>query len=96
MEREHSGKTNTLIPKFSEAQIGSPVSYVYSFKEIKDLLVGFHIQKIYKDHIFPYKIKKYKQYEYEKVWYFWMMPASLFRLLKKVLGWHTMVIARLL
>ncbi len=87
-------KADTLIPKFSEAQIGSPVSYAYSFKEIRKLLDGFHIEKIYKDHIFPYEIEKYKRYEYEKVWYFRILPAPLFRLLEKMLGWHTMIIAR--
>ncbi|MDO8571671.1 MAG: methyltransferase domain-containing protein [bacterium] len=88
-------KANTLVPKFSEAQIGSPVSYAYSFNEIRALLDGFQVQKIYKDHIFPYKIEKYKRYEYEKVWYFRILPTPLFRLLEKTLGWHTMIIARL-
>ncbi len=42
--------------KYSEAQIGSPVSYVYSFEEARELLCGLEITDMWKDHIFPYRI----------------------------------------
>ena len=55
-------KTGELIPKFSEAQIGSPVSYAYSFQDIRKLLNGFEILEMRKEHIFSYEIEKYKNY----------------------------------
>ncbi|MBI3626688.1 class I SAM-dependent methyltransferase [Candidatus Uhrbacteria bacterium] len=88
-------KISELVPKYSEAQTGSPYSFIYSFKEVRDLLKDFEIKKIYKDHIFPYVIKKYVKYEYQRTWYFRMCPAPIFRWLEKTFGWHTMVIAKL-
>lgn len=86
-------RVNTLVPLYSEAQIGSPVSYVYSFRDIAKLLDGFTIKKIYKDHIFPYEIERYRQYEYRYVWYFRILPRPIFRILERMIGWHTMVVA---
>lgn len=85
---------NKLIPKYSEAQIGAPVTHYYTFEEIRKLLKYFKINRIYKDHIFPYKIGKYTKYEYEKTWYFKYMPKLMFKLLEKILGWHSLVLAK--
>lgn len=84
-----------IIPEYSEAQTGSPVSYVYSFREIRKLLKDYEVTSMTKDHIFPYVIEKYKRYEYQYEWYFRWMPKFLFRWLEKQLGWHTLVKARL-
>lgn len=84
-----------LIAKYSEAQIGSPVSYVYSRKEARRLLREFEIVSMGKDHIFPYRIPEYVQYQYVKNWYFRWMPDPLFRWLERRLGWHLMIVARL-
>lgn len=83
-----------LVSKYSEAQEGSPVSYIYSFRDVKRLLSGFKVTEIKKDHIFPYKIDKYVKYEYERVWYFRIIPNPLFRFLERRLGWHTLIVAR--
>ncbi len=88
-------KAEELVPKYSEAQIGSPVTYVYSFGDIRKLLTGFKIIEIHKDHIFPYEIEPYKRYEYRKVWYLRYLPKSAFRQLEKALGWHTLIRAKL-
>jgi 2-polyprenyl-3-methyl-5-hydroxy-6-metoxy-1,4-benzoquinol methylase len=82
-----------LIAKYSEAQIGSPVSYVYSASEARDLLREFQIVSINKDHIFPYRISDYIQYRYVKNWYFRWIPNSWFRWLERRLGWHLMIVA---
>lgn len=87
-------KTNKLIKNYSEAQTGCPVTYCYSFKEIYKLMKDYKIKKIYKEHIFPYKIDKYIKYQYEKVWYFKYLPKLLFKILEKYLGWHTLIIAK--
>ncbi|MBT3538551.1 class I SAM-dependent methyltransferase [Candidatus Parcubacteria bacterium] len=86
-------KIKELVPKYSEAQVGSPVTYYYSRKEVKKLLEGFEIKDIFVDHIFPFSIPEYKKYEYKKVWYFRFMPKSLFRLLERSFGWHLCVTA---
>lgn len=88
-------KASELLAKYSEAQIGSPVSYVYSFSDVRKLMKGFDVIKIYKDHVFPYVIPKYIKYEYQYVWYFRWMPKPFFRWFEKKFGWHTMFIAKL-
>ncbi len=82
-----------LVPKYSEAQVGSPVTYYYSKKDAKNLLRGFKIKNIFVDHIFPYSIPEYKEYKYKKVWYFRFMPNLIFRVLEKVFGWHLCITA---
>ena len=88
-------KASELISKHSEAQTGNPIAYVYSFWGIKKLMKDYKILEIYKEHIFPYVIKKYVEYEYQKVWYFRWLPYWLFRFLEHRFGWHTLVVARL-
>lgn len=87
-------KVDELVRRYSEAQTGCPVTYCYSFRDIRRLMSGFEILEIRKEHIFPYVIKKYINYEYEMVWYFRWMPKPLFRWLERHLGWHTLVVAR--
>lgn len=71
-----------------EAQSGVPIANVYTKDEIFDLLKNYTDIEIVQDHIFPYKIDKYKQYIYEKEDYFSAMPDDLFRCLEKNLGFH--------
>jgi 2-polyprenyl-3-methyl-5-hydroxy-6-metoxy-1,4-benzoquinol methylase len=84
----------TLVSKYSEAQIGSPVSYVYSEREARNLFRDLEIVSISKDHIFPYRIRDYIQYRYVKSWYFRFLPNSWFHWLERRLGWHMLIIAR--
>lgn len=83
-----------LIPQYSEAQTGSPVTHVYSFADIMRLLKDFEILEMRKDHIFSYEVEPYKRYEYKKVWYFRWMPISVFRWLERHFGWHTLIVAQ--
>jgi len=87
------GQLNELLSIYSEAQTGCPVTYSYTFDELGDLLKNYEIKKIYKDHIFPYKIDKYVRHEYEFEDCFKNMNQSQFRKMEKELGWHTMVVA---
>lgn len=87
-------KINELVPKYSEAQEGSPVTYTYSFNDIRRLMKDFKIIEMRKDHIFPYIIEKYKNYQYEKVWYFRYLPGFLFHFLERHFGWHTLIVAK--
>ncbi len=87
-------KLDDIIAKHSEAQTGCPVTYSYSKKTVVDLIGnGFKANDIFVDHIFPYQIPKYVKYEYEKEWYFRMLPDPVFRALERRLGWHLCVTA---
>lgn len=86
-------RADELVRTSSEAQTGCPVTYYYSFSDIRRLMKDYQIVRMHKDHIFPYKIDKYINYQYKWVWYFRWMPAPLFRWLERHLGWHTMVVA---
>lgn len=86
-------RADELVRTYSEAQTGCPVTFYYSFDEIRKMK-DYQITRIWKDHIFPFKIDKYIKYEYEWVWYFLWMPKQLFHWLERQLGWHTMVIAK--
>jgi 2-polyprenyl-3-methyl-5-hydroxy-6-metoxy-1,4-benzoquinol methylase len=90
-------KINKLIAENSEAAFGCPITHVYSKKEIKKILeqCGYKIISIKIDHIFPYSIPEYKNYKYEKVWYFRWMPKPLFRAIEQMFGWHLLIKARI-
>lgn len=84
-----------LVAKYSEAQMGCPITYVYSFREAQKLLRDFEIVQICKTHIFPYRVQDYVQYRYVKRWYFRWLPDSWFAWLERRLGWHLLIVARL-
>jgi 2-polyprenyl-3-methyl-5-hydroxy-6-metoxy-1,4-benzoquinol methylase len=88
-------KMDTLIADYSEAQTGCPVTYTYTFEELKELLHAFDVTHIEKDHIFCWDIDQYKQYKYEKEECWKNVPEDLFHKLEQELGWHTMAIAKL-
>jgi len=78
-----------------EAQAGCPFAFTYTQDELKSMLEAFEILDIHQDHIFPYVIEKYVQYEYEILPWFKAMPPNMFHTLEKSLGWHTLVSCRL-
>ena len=84
-----------LIAENSEAAAGSPVTYVYSKKQVKDLLSGFKIIDIKIDHIFPYSIPEYVKYKYKVVWYFRLIPRKIFRWMEMNFGWHLLITAKI-
>ena len=88
-------RLDELIARHSEAQTGCPITYSYSRQTVRGLLKGFTVQRTMVDHIFPYRIPEYKRYEYKTVWYFAMLPQSVFRWLETRLGWHLCVEATL-
>lgn len=78
-----------------EAQSGCPIAWTYTHDEIRHLLKDFEIIDLRQDHIFPYVIEKYIQQKYELQPWFANMPESMFNALKKILGWHTLIRAKL-
>lgn len=83
-------RTAELVANHSEAQTGCPVTYIYTPEELRSLIepYGFEEESHFIDHIFPYSIPEYKNYEYVKIWPIRMMPAPMFRWLETTLGWH--------
>jgi ubiquinone/menaquinone biosynthesis C-methylase UbiE len=79
-----------------EAQTGCPIAFTYTQDEVRDLLGqgGFEAVDITQDHIFPYLVEKYVQYEYEPQPWFKAMPQAIFQHLEKSLGWHMLIVAK--
>ena len=78
-----------------EAQYGCPIAYTYTKDEVRELLDGFDVT-IEQNHIFPYQIEPYKRGEFLKQPWFESMPNEIFEVLKKNLGWHLLITAKLL
>ena len=78
-----------------EAQYGCPIANTYTNDEVKELLDGFDVT-IEQYHIFPYQIEPYKRGEFVKQPWFEAMPDEIFEVLKKNLGWHLLITAKLL
>lgn len=85
-----------LVARYSEAQTGCPVTYVYTPTTLAALLdeAGFSVETTVVDHIFPYRIPEYTHYEYRRTALFRLMPSHLFRWLEARYGWHLCVTAR--
>lgn len=88
-------RIDELVAKNSEAQTGCPVTYTYTFDEVRQLLSGFEVMDIGKTHIFTWDIEAYKQYKYVKDQAWAKVSDEQFALLEKELGWHTLVRAKL-
>lgn len=88
-------KLDQLIAEHSEAQTGCPITFTYTPREARALLAehGLRVSEIWVDHIFPYRIPDYAQYQYVRNWYFRPMPPAVFRALERRLGWHLCVTA---
>lgn len=89
-------KYKELIPAYSEAQTGCPITHTYTKRSITEDLesVGFQVLSTEVGHIFPYKIPEYIRYRYVKEWYWRWMPDWLFHSIEKKIGWHLLVKAR--
>ncbi|MGB7539419.1 MAG: methyltransferase domain-containing protein [Anaerolineales bacterium] len=86
-------KLDEMVARYAEAQIGCPVAYTYTPENIRVLLRGFRIKDLFVDHIFPYQIREYVQYQYVRNWYFRIMPKPVFRAMERRFGWHLCVTA---
>jgi 2-polyprenyl-3-methyl-5-hydroxy-6-metoxy-1,4-benzoquinol methylase len=88
-------KTDDFVAAHSEAQTGCPVTFTYSRREACELIErsGFRVQDLHADHVFPYRVREYVQYQYVKEPYFRWMPKPLFRMFERRFGWHLLVTA---
>lgn len=90
------GRLGELIARNSEAQTGCPVTYTYTFDELKSLLHRFRVLDIRKAHIFTWDLDAYKRYEYKKDPAWAKVDDHQLAELEKELGWHTLVRARVI
>jgi 2-polyprenyl-3-methyl-5-hydroxy-6-metoxy-1,4-benzoquinol methylase len=88
------GRMDELMAKYSEAQTGCPVTYTYTFDEVRALLEGFTVEEVRKAHIFTWDVDAYKQYEYRKDPAWAGVDDVRLGALERELGWHTLVRAR--
>jgi ubiquinone/menaquinone biosynthesis C-methylase UbiE len=77
-----------------EAQTGCPIAYTYSKSDILSLLSSFKIYSCFKDHIFPYKIPEYRQYQYVKKFPWNILPPFLMHWMEHRFGWHYLIKAK--
>ena len=89
-------RMNRAVARHSEAQTGCPVTYTYSRRGGMRLLedAGFRVLATRVDHLFPYRVREYVQYEYVKALPFRFLPPSAMRALERRLGWHLCLTAR--
>ena len=78
-----------------EAQYGCPIANTYTEEEVVDLLDGFDIISITQNHIFPYQIEPYKEGKFIKQPWFETMPDEIFNVLKRKIGWHLLITAKI-
>lgn len=76
-----------------EAQYGCPIANTYTNHEITEILhkLGFSVESIQQDHVFPYVVEEYKKYNYVRESWFQNMPQEVFSAIEKELGWHLLV-----
>ena len=81
-----------------EAQTGCPIAYTYTKDEVIELFEssGFLVTDIKQDHVFQYHLDKYKNYQYEKLPWFDVMPEEVLQAIKSQLGWHLLIKAKIL
>lgn len=79
-----------LVARYSEAESGCPVTYIYNRAEGRELLAhgGLRTTRAAVEHIFCWRIPDYVEYRYVKEWYWRWMPEPLFRWLERRWGWH--------
>ena len=92
----HIPSMRKTIEYYSEANSGSPVTFVYTFKEVEELLQPyFKIEKIWKDHVFTWNIDEYKKGNYVRAAAFEGITDDELEQLSNSLGWHTLCVAKL-
>jgi ubiquinone/menaquinone biosynthesis C-methylase UbiE len=79
-----------------EAKFGCPIANSYDREELEDIFAqcGLRLDGFQQDHIFPYVVEDYKNYNYTVQPWFKEMPKEMFRALETAFGWHALIQAR--
>lgn len=78
-----------------EAASGCPLARTFSKADLATLLDGFEITEMRQDHIFPYRVEDYVNYEYVREPWFEAMAPEMFRSLEQNFGWHLLAKCKL-
>jgi len=94
--RENGWSWSKTIRARSEAQTGCPWTTVWDVLDVDILLeqAGYARVAVEIDHIFPYKIAPYRNYEYALAFPWSWTPVPLFRFMERHVGLHLLVTAR--
>ena len=82
-------RLDEIVTRYAEQQDGCPITKIYSRREVKKLLNGFHVTDASARWIYPYRDFDGTR----KTWYFRPIPDSVLRRLEPFLGWHLCVTA---
>lgn len=86
------GDIDKRIAEYSEAQTGCPVTYTYTFEDLKQLLEPwFDVTDLEKAHIFRWKIEPYRNNVYVKEDFWSNVSEEEYEKMEKELGWHSLV-----
>ena len=88
---EDFAKAAEIIQYYSEAQLGCPVTYTYTFKEARELLKRFTITSMEKDFIFKYDIPEYIKGNHVVRDCFKNMSEDQFKQMSEEIGWNLMI-----
>lgn len=86
--------TDDAVAMVSEAQSGCPITHTYTKDSAAVLLRDFEILDMHVDHIFPYQIQSYVNYQYVLQWYWKVLPPLIIRWLERHFGWHLLITAK--
>ena len=84
-------RIDEIVARNSEAQTGCPVTYTYTDESVRQLLGGFRVLDVHKEHIFTWDIEPYKRYEYQKAPEWANVSDRELADLERELGWHMLV-----
>ena len=91
----HMPSMRKTIGYYSEAQTGSPVTFVYTAKEVESLLQPyFKIDKMWVDHVFTWDIEEYKKNNYVRAAAFEGITDEELTELAENMGLHRLVWAK--
>jgi ubiquinone/menaquinone biosynthesis C-methylase UbiE len=72
-------KAGELVRKHCEAQLGCPVAYIYSYRDVRRLMKDYQITEFRKAYLIRYLNR---------------LPRSLYHGLERLLGWNNLIVAR--
>ena len=87
-------KSDEVIQYYAEAQVGCPRALAYTFENARELLKGFEIISMKKDHIFKYDIPNYIEKKYIVRDEFKNMTEEQFQEMCDEMGWHLLIKCR--
>jgi SAM-dependent methyltransferase len=87
-------KSDEVMQRYSEAQLGCPKTITYTLRQARELLSDFEIDSMNKDFIFKYDIPSYIEGKYVVRDCFKNMTDKQFKEMCEEVGWNLMIKCR--